>query len=337
MRVHGFPEAWRSLFHWLFDGELGVRWFFLISGYLITWLLLKERDHTGDINLGRFYLRRGLRLMPVYFAYLATLVTLQWMTIYSQRPLEWFGNIVFLTNFVGCTWPGAHLWSLAVEQQFYLVWPILLAYLTKRETSHKSTLMVLLVPLILSPLCRVVSYTQGYQGPLSFIFTSHSFFNYFDSLAIGCMAATVFARNPDRVQEILIKHRVPISIFAGILVLTPYILSKLFLLGIITVPIGPTMQALGFAIFMLQSIQFPEGFAGWRLLNHKFIAEIGVLSYSLYIWQQLFCTDPDIFGFPAAWWNGFPFWLAATTIVAMISYYGLEKPLVKLRAKLRKT
>jgi len=66
----GFPSALRPVFHWLFDGSLGVRFFFVISGFLITWLLLCEHEQRGAINLRSFYIRRALRILPVYLVFL---------------------------------------------------------------------------------------------------------------------------------------------------------------------------------------------------------------------------------------------------------------------------
>ena len=86
--TYDFPEQLDPLFKWAFDGDLGVRTFFVISGFLITWLLLKEEKQNQTINLKKFYIRRILRIWPVYFAYLFTLFILQTLTPYHQNPLS---------------------------------------------------------------------------------------------------------------------------------------------------------------------------------------------------------------------------------------------------------
>src|SRR6266853_579283 len=73
----GFPPQLDSLFKWIFDGDVGVRFFFIISGFLITWLMLHEEKHSGRVNLWHFYARRALRIIPVYCAFLCALAGLQ--------------------------------------------------------------------------------------------------------------------------------------------------------------------------------------------------------------------------------------------------------------------
>lgn len=113
----------------------------------------------------------------------------------------------------------------------------------------------------------------------------------------------------------------------------PEIFSKGLVAGAFTVPFGNTLQAIGFAILLLQSILFPQIF---KPLNWPAVKTLGVLSYSIYIWQQLFWQNPESFGFQKVWFMTFPGWFLTTGLVAVFSYYGLEKPLMGLRAYFRK-
>gem|GEM_PF-7076820 len=97
--------------------------------------------------------------------------------------------------------------------------------------------------------------------------------------------------------------------------------------------LGSSLQAFGFSIFLLHSVLKPKAMF-YRALNWKWIRQIGVLSYSLYIWQQLFWSPPHIFGLERFWWAGL--WIPPLFVVAAISYYGLERPLLKLRNHFRK-
>ena len=105
-------------------GNLGVRIFFVISGFIITWLLLQEAKSNGGISLKDFYIRRIARIFPAYYTYLAVVFFLDRAGLLNggsniQRIL----NILFLANYGPCEGPTGVLWSLGVEEQFYLLWP----------------------------------------------------------------------------------------------------------------------------------------------------------------------------------------------------------------------
>lgn len=165
------------------------------------------------------------------------------------------------------------------------------------------------------------------------LFTEFSFLVNFDSLAVGCIAAILLARHQRQISTVLEGFLWQGICLAVALVLVPYILIRLFLVGIFTVPFGDTFQAIGFAALLVQSMLFPQCF---KPLNLPVIKNLGILSYSIYIWQQLFMTPPSKFGFTNVWFMTFPGWLLAACFVAMLSYYGLEKPLMGLRARFRR-
>jgi peptidoglycan/LPS O-acetylase OafA/YrhL len=106
------------------QGDLGVRIFLVLSGLLITHLLLEENDSYGSIDLRSFYIRRVLRIFPVYFAFLLLLATLSAFGLYYDDVATWIGALTFTRNVIGKgNSATGHLWSLAVEEQFYFVWP----------------------------------------------------------------------------------------------------------------------------------------------------------------------------------------------------------------------
>lgn len=195
----GFPDDLAVPFEWLFDGDLGVRFFFVISGFLITWLMLNESHRQGRVSLKAFYVRRSLRILPVYCAFLLCVVGLQFFTRYQQSTLAWFGNLTFTTNFLGSEFTTGHLWSLSTEEQFYLLWPGIFSLLRLGSHSHQS-LQLLAIPILIAPCCRVMGYT-GYPACLSPMLGHFSFFAYFDSLAIGCAAAILLSRKPEAIKK----------------------------------------------------------------------------------------------------------------------------------------
>lgn len=331
----GFPTGINPMvLNWFGTGGMGVRFFFVISGFLITWLMLQEQEHTGGISLRHFYLRRVLRIFPVYFLYL---FVLGFLTHYSQSPSAWLANVTFTTNFF---WkqngiPTDHLWSLGVEEQFYLIWPCLLILGIKRAKKCNWLLKMLLVPLLVAPAIRLLDSKQWYPAPLHFLFQGGSFFASFDSLAYGCIAAVLFIQHRERV-ELLFKNKPKLASWtAGLLILAPTILRAAHFPGRLQAAMFASIQGTGFALLLLQSILHPhKGF--YRVLNWTWIRHIGVLSYSIYIWQEMFCgTDETVFNVKGAWWVSFPVWILVTLLVAHASYYLVEKPLFKLRARFR--
>ncbi len=132
---------------WLPGGFLGVEVFFVISGYLITLLLISEREKTGRVALGQFWLRRAKRLLPALFTMMALLII--YTAFFKSDALGQLRGDVVAGSFYVSNWyqiwvgagytagadfaPLRHLWSLAVEEQFYLLWPLLMAYLLFRK------------------------------------------------------------------------------------------------------------------------------------------------------------------------------------------------------------
>ena len=131
---------------WLSGGFLGVEVFFVISGYLITLLLLSEKERTGRVRLGQFWMRRARRLLPALFVMMASLAI--YMSLFNTRPMgrargDLLGGTFYVSNWfqiwAGQSYTSAesfaplrHLWSLAVEEQFYLVWPLVMIVLLRR-------------------------------------------------------------------------------------------------------------------------------------------------------------------------------------------------------------
>ena len=146
---------------WLPGGFLGVEIFFVLSGYLITLLLMAETERAGRIDIAAFWVRRARRLLPALFALLAGLAI--WMTLFESSSLgrtrgDVVGGLLYVSNWyqiwvgqgyaaVGDFAPLRHLWSLAVEEQFYLVWPIVMAVVLRSGTRRLARPALVLVGL----------------------------------------------------------------------------------------------------------------------------------------------------------------------------------------------
>jgi peptidoglycan/LPS O-acetylase OafA/YrhL len=332
--VAGFPRSLEPLFRWLFDGDLGVRFFFVISGFIITWLLNAEYHRCGRVSLTKFYVRRALRILPVYFVYLAVLCTIGHFTGYDPGGRVWVSNLTFTSNFVfPIPRPNGHLWSLAVEEQFYLLWPICFV-VSYGVAKIRHTAALLALPLFIAPLCRIVTYLHREHPTGNFLFAPFSFFNYADSLALGCICALLIAQPRIWNHELFQGGRRRYFFIAIALIAVPHFLNRLFWCAIFTVPLGNTAQALGVTMLLFQSVRF-QAWGPYPLLNTRWMREIGILSYSIYMWQQLFCTNPDTFHLSKVWWMTFPGWLVPAFATAFISYYVLERPVFNLRRRYR--
>ena len=331
--VAHYPSALDQIFYRFLSGELGVRCFFIISGFLITWLMMIERAAAGRVSLQHFYIRRALRILPVYFTFLGVLGCLSLFTPFTQTRASWIGNLTFTTNFIGESWTSGHLWSLAVEEQFYLVWPVLFVLLGMAK-NPRAALVILSLPLFIAPIWRVMTYKQLYPPSLSHLFTLASFFNYFDCLAAGCICAFLLWRWRSRLETALGAWPKGVAAVGLAFILMPLFSNRLHLPGRVMVASIPTLQTIGFSLLLLQSVIQPQ-LTCYRLLNWKWVCHLGVLSYSIYIWQQIFCTSPAVFGLAPVWWLSFPGWLVPTLAVAHLSYYCLERPFFQLRSHFR--
>ena len=114
--------------------EVGVIVFFVISGYLITTLLLQELNATAHVNLLKFYFRRTLRIFPPYYTLIFTLLLLRLLGAITLSNHDLFLTLTYTSNyFARESWYVGHTWSLAVEEQFYLLWPAALLWLGKQR------------------------------------------------------------------------------------------------------------------------------------------------------------------------------------------------------------
>lgn len=116
------------------NSALGVELFFFISGFLITYILLKEKELTGKIAIRKFFIRRAIRIWPLYFLLIAvTPYLISWLGIGPPAYLPnalFYGNFDIISN--GASYPFSHFWSIAIEEQFYLVWPFIIAFVPIR-------------------------------------------------------------------------------------------------------------------------------------------------------------------------------------------------------------
>jgi peptidoglycan/LPS O-acetylase OafA/YrhL len=318
----------------LIPGDLGVTFFFVLSGFLITWLLLKEWDRTGRVSLRAFYTRRVLRIFPAYYVFIAV-----WGVLYFVLRPEHPGpevvvagltyTVNYLNAFNGYTTPGiSHAWSLAVEEQFYLLWPALFILLMRRggRVSARTALcgIVLLV-------CAWRSYLYLVRG-VGYPYVYNAFDTRFDSLAIGCLLALVgssvgFAPVAARLARydwlplvtlvLLATSRVAVGAFHPRYAYGP----------------GFTVDALLMAVLIVQLLQLSER-GIWRVFTWAPVRFVGLVSYPLYLyheWAITFAWRFHAASFPAG--VRLAAGGAAALVAATGSYLLVERPFLRLKRR----
>jgi peptidoglycan/LPS O-acetylase OafA/YrhL len=226
---------------------------------------------------------------------------------------------------------SGHLWSLAIEEQFYLLWPGTLILLGLAGRWRRS-LWILSLPMLVGPISRLMVCKQYYPASLHWYFRYFPTTSFVDSLALGCAAALLLFNQGVRVAGWFRQQPVWLPLTGLSLLVAPMLMIELHAPARLLAVTGYTLQAGGFAILLLHSLVVPEKWCH-RWLNHRLVRHVGVLSYSIYIWQQLFC-NPSLLGLDErTWWLSFPGWLAPTLVVAHLSYYALERPFFQLRKR----
>jgi peptidoglycan/LPS O-acetylase OafA/YrhL len=307
----------------LYYGDLGVRCFFVISGFLITHLLLKEEAETGAISLRLFYARRFLRIVPVYLLFISCLALLTTVATTHLTTCDFITSLTYTKDF-GCReFIDNPLWSLSVEEQFYLIWPLVLL-----RCSPKNRMMVALGLIGICPIVRIASYLSLIPGN-----RSYSPFTNADMLMFGCMAALLLRRDEQGFLRSLKICPMIGRLNATLLIVTPILLERHFLLAFLTVPFAWTAEAIGFAYLICSYAFVPTGI-GFRLLNSPPARFVGVISYSIYIWHEPFFTPPQYFGIAAFPLLQLPMNAICVFVVSTLSYCGLERPLARLRNRL---
>jgi peptidoglycan/LPS O-acetylase OafA/YrhL len=301
-------------------GMLGVRVFFVISGYLITGLLISEIEKYGDISLSRFYFRRTFRIFPAFYFYVACvlgLAALGWTNLSLRQAAI---ALTYTSNYFPTQLPFTlqHTWSLATEEQFYLIWPAVLSLCGLRRG-----VVAVLALLVAAPLSsHILTAKLGVPIP--------AFFN--GPIGIGCLLALVrSALHRSHAYQLWVRS------WSGAL------LPLLFVISSFTAYhtsgsrdlVLTFLTNIAIALWIDWAVTRTEGLA-FRCLNAKWIVYIGLLSYSLYLWQQPFLAlrhTPPALLLSGPW----VFLLrviprfASISFCTLVSFYLVERPMLRLR------
>jgi peptidoglycan/LPS O-acetylase OafA/YrhL len=321
--THDFPVSIVGKYgSWFGDvAHLGVLVFFVISGFLITSLLMRECETTGAISLKRFYLRRVLRIFPAFYAFILILAIAVWLGAIHLAGRDFAVALTYTVNYVPRPpWLIGHLWSLSVEEQFYLLWPLTLLVLRERRA-----LILAIVAIFTGPLVRVAIREWIFHvDPHSLGGMTKSFPAMFDYLATGCALALLRPWLLTRTWYLRVtaSRRLALAIPLVLLINRMGNHTTAILLG------SPFMN-LCLALLIESGTRHAGSLAG-RFLNWKPFAFLGMASYSLYLWQQLFLDHQS-----RAWMNAFPQNLMFAFLAALASHFLIERSFLRLRMRLR--
>ena len=327
---------------WLFDdldwAGLGVRLFFVLSGFLITGILLDCRN-TAEKNgvpvmffIRQFYARRFLRIFPIYYLVVSIALIVD---IPPAREI-WAWLVTYTSNIyitVHNEWIGrmGHFWTLAVEEQFYLIWPWVILF-----APRKYLLPVILLFISLSPIYRIIAY-QIYPfdiGAMDFKAATFTLGN-LDSLAIGALLA--LAWNSDipkqRLQKYLTRLILPIGI---ILYTTCLILYHYRIKPSVFFTLGDFSASLIFAWLVSSAGLGFKGLVGkvleWKVLNY-----LGKITYGIYVYHYFasLILVPLLsrigFNLPVPGFSNFVLSSLLTIAVASLSWHWIEQPINNLK------
>ncbi|VXB11647.1 acyltransferase [Frigoribacterium sp. 9N] len=319
------------------SGFVGVNVFFVLSGYLITTLLLREHASTGRIRLGRFWVRRLLRLYPTLLAVVVVGVSLWWLVgDYQGSTLGPVGAALIALTYTGNvaraffdTSQGvfAPMWSLSMEEQFYLVWPPVLVLLLAVAVRRKALVAGLSVVVVASAVATWFLYDRPSGGATPDIYFSPVL--NVAPLLMGCVLAVVL--RSDRVRAALAGHWGALATWLGF----AGVVGSLFVIGsgwqqsVLTFAVA--LPAVGLAsMLLIGGLVTASSPVAW-VLSLAPVAWFGrAVSYPLYLWHVVFIAlvEPYVQGA-----LGVVLVLAAAIGTSVLSHHFVEKPALALKGR----
>jgi len=317
------------------SGGEGVLIFFVLSGFLITWLLLRENDERNTVSLREFYIRRALRIFPAFYCYAA--LVLAFVLLRQHTRIVWpqtVASLFYVSNYYqalnGDPNTGfSHTWSLAIEEQFYLLWPM--SFLLLRRNYR----------LMSQALAGAILLLWAYRSVLIYGFDVHEGYIYeafdtrADHLLIGCLLAVVLR------ARLLARFWRWISVRSWIALVVVILLAAA---SAAEMKYGPVFRdrvsfiadPLLAAILIVELIAL-RGHSWWRWTNWRWVRYLGRISYSVYLYQQMVVGVPEkllpyrneVVQLIAA--------VALVTGVASLSHFYVERPFLRLKTRFKRT
>jgi peptidoglycan/LPS O-acetylase OafA/YrhL len=311
----------------------GVLTFFVLSGFLITWTLLRESDRCGDVSIRDFYVRRGLRIFPAFYVLWALHFTITWLMQGKLSDSAWADYATaffYVRNYrramsVHPHQYFGHTWALSIEEQFYFIWPWLLRFFQKdlRRLTH-----ILVAIIIGADIYRITLFFKFHVSSewLKFTFDSRV-----DHLLVGCLIAILLKRGVMQEFWALMTSRIWISLLIFGLIVASIALDERHGLAY-KFGVGFVIDPILTAVLMVQVIVFANTWA-WGWLNWRITRFVGRISYSMFLYQAVtnywathLFKDRSRFVVVAVA-------VSLALLVGSISYYAIELKFLQLKTK----
>jgi peptidoglycan/LPS O-acetylase OafA/YrhL len=310
------------------EGILGVDIFFVLSGFLITTLLLQERDRNGGISFRDFYVRRARRLLPALTALLAVaLVAATASAVRNHDEWRFYRELLttayaygFVTN-IAVVWASSsvafgmgHLWSLATEDQFYLLWPFILAVVARFRSSWALSILCLMLT---GELAREI---QLYHAGASSTRIGIAPDTRSAGIVVGCALAVLLKTRARSAIVETCRLCAPVAALALVWTLGAQLTDRDKFVG------GTTVVAVVTAV-LLAGVLDARSTVG-KLLSLSPIVYLGRISYSLYLWHYpIFYSAHFAYGSELHRWAG----IGISVVLAALSYHLVEAPFLRRR------
>lgn len=308
-------------------GGFGVLIFFTLSGFLITWLLLAEFRKTGAISLRKFYIRRSLRIFPAFYAYwlilLAVLLVFHRRIVVGQFLASFFYANDYYQAILGDPNTGlSHTWSLAVEEQFYLIWAPAAVILLRRRWMFPALLYA--IPILWTHRLVLVLF-QVHQGYIYEAFDTRA-----GDLLVGCLLAwLLFNKKWPRLFRVVCHPAGLFSIAAALAVL---LAAEARWSANFRDTVSFTAEPMLVAALIAGLIDARGTFLG-RFLDSSLVSGLGRISYSVYLYQQPLVGPLDKLLTPVPLLVRAPLIAAGVSAAALLSYHAIEKPFLNMKRR----
>lgn len=298
-------------------GKEGVTLFFSISGFIISFLLIKEKQKSGTISFNNFITRRTLKIIPVLYIFLIFLVALNMFGMVHISPDNFLSSFFFYRNYSNSAYSSftGHIWSLAVEEHFYLFWPLVIFLLDDKKLKWFIWFVILI-----SPILRIVTFLKFPEARARQDIMTHC---RLDGFMFGALLAREYYT--DQLSRFTSYFRSP--------------KLWLFILGILYFCVLPTLKYHSFKGYWLViglglnaiistlilglTIIQKEGLS-YDFLNSKILRHIGIISYSLYVWQE----------FAIYYISNIPIALISSYVLGLSSFVLVEQSFEKIKKSL---